>query len=182
MFSLKVNQEIELQLLQLRDAEELYQLVDSNRRHLRQWLPWVDSMNSPLQYHSIIPMWLKQFADNNGFNLGIRYNKILVGSLGFHHIDWHNEQTSIGYYLAEQAQGRGIMTKSVQALLNYAFYDLGLNRIEIRCGTRNIASRSIPVRLGFTEEGLIRDGEKLNGFFHDLIVYGLLAREWRNLS
>jgi ribosomal-protein-serine acetyltransferase len=178
LFTLKVDQEIELQLFQLHHANELFDLVDKNRSHLRTWLSWVDSMDSPFQYHSIIPIWLKQFADNQGFNLGIRYKGYLVGSIGLHHIDWRNKQTTIGYYLGEGYQGKGIMTRAVQALLNYVFFDLKLNRVEIRCGEGNYKSRRIPERLGFIQEGSIRDGENLYGRYHNLIVYGILERDW----
>ncbi|MBU8880058.1 GNAT family N-acetyltransferase [Bacillus sp. FJAT-29790] len=180
MFTLKVDQEIELQLFQLHHSEELFQLVDRNRYHLRRWLPWVDTMSSPVQYHSIIPMWLKQFADNNGFNTGIRYHGKLVGAAGFHQVDWNNKQTSMGYYLAAGYEGKGIMTRTVQALVNHAFLDLQLNRVEIRCGVRNMKSRAIPERLGFAQEGIIRDGEFLYDHYHDLAVYSMLAREWGN--
>lgn len=178
MFTFKVDHEIELQLFQIHHSEELYHLVDSNRRHLREWLPWVDTMTSSYQYHTIIPMWLKQFTDNMGFNAGIRFRGRLVGGIGFHHIDWNNSQTSIGYYLSEEAQGFGIMTRAVQALINYAFFELGLNRIEIRCGEKNQKSRAIPERLGFIKEGILRDGEKLNGHFHNLVVYSMLSKQW----
>ncbi len=178
MFSLKVDQEIELQLFQLQHAQELFEVVDLNRDHLRRWLPWVDGMTSPLQYHSIIPMWLKQFADNNGVHTGIRFRGQLVGTIGFHHMDWTNSQTSMGYFLSKNAQGYGIMTKSAVALINYAFYELGLNRIEIRCGEHNLKSRAIPERLGFTMEGMIRDGERIHRTFHNLIVYSMLSHEW----
>lgn len=179
MFTMRIDQDIELQLFQLHHSERLFQLVDENRFYLRKWLPWVDAMNSAFQYHSIIPIWLKQFADNNGFNAGIVYKGELVGSIGLHNIDWHNRQTSIGYYLAESAQGHGIMTRTVQGVLNYIFYELGLNRAEIRCGEKNEKSRSIPERLGFAMEGKIREGEQLYGRFHDLIVYGMLAADWK---
>lgn len=178
MFTLKVDEELELQLFQLQHANELFALVDRNRHHLREWLPWVDTTTSAVQYNSIIPMWLKQFADNNGFNAGIRYKGELAGSIGFHQIDWHNKQTSIGYFLGEGFQGKGIMTRSVQALVNYSFYDLRLHRIEIRCGIGNHKSRAIPERLGFKQEGIIRDAEFLYDHYHDLAVYGLLYREW----
>ncbi|WP_404331101.1 GNAT family N-acetyltransferase [Mesobacillus maritimus] len=181
MFTLKVDEEIELQLLELQYATELYWLVDSNRLYLREWLPWVDNMVSPASYHSIISLWLKQFSENNGFNAGIRYKGQLVGSIGLHHIDWNHSQTSIGYYLAQSAQGKGIMTRVVKAVLNYIFFSLGLNRVEIRCGVNNYKSRAIPERLGFTQEGIIRDGENLYGKFHDLAIYGMLSREWHNL-
>lgn len=179
MFTLKIDQDIELQLFQLHHSDELYRLVNTNRDHLRVWLPWVDSMTSSFQYHSIIPTWLKQFADNLGFNTGIRYRGKLVGAIGFHHIDWHNSQTSMGYYLSEEAQGHGIMTRAVQALMNYAFFELGLHRIEVRCGEQNVKSRAIPERLGFVQEGVIRDGERLNGKFHNLVVYSMLSSEWK---
>ena len=178
MFTLKVDQDIELQLFQLHHGKELFSLVDRNRHYLREWLPWVDDIASHYQYETIIPMWLKQFADNNGFNLGIRYRGQLVGSIGLHYIDWRNRHTSIGYYLAENAQGNGIMTRTVCALLNYAFYTLGLNRVEIRCGEYNMKSRAVPERLGFILEGKIRDGEYIHKGFHDLFVYGMLARDW----
>lgn len=178
MFTLKVDNEIELQLFQRHHALKLYQLVENNREHLRQWLSWVDSMNSPYQFESIIPVWLNQFAEDNGCNIGILYNGDLVGSIGLHQMDWHNSMTSIGYYLAKNAEGHGIMTRSVQALLNYAFFQLGLNRVEIRCGVYNKKSRAIPERLGFVREGIIRDGEQLYGRFHDLIVYSMLSRDW----
>ncbi|KAB2337103.1 GNAT family N-acetyltransferase [Cytobacillus depressus] len=180
MFVLKVDQDIELQLFQLHHCEELFQLVDHNRNHLREWLPWVDNMTSPIQYHEIIPIWLKAFAENNGINAGIRYKGQLAGCIGFHQIDWTNKQTSIGYYLGRGFERKGIMTRTVQALVNYAFLDLNLNRLEIRCGVGNKKSRAIPERLGFVQEGIIRDGEYLYNHYHDLVVYGMLARDWGN--
>jgi ribosomal-protein-serine acetyltransferase len=182
MFTLKVDQEIELQLFQPHHASKLFQLVEDNRRHLDEWLPWVENMTSTYHFETIIPIWLQQFSENNGFNVGILYKEKLVGSIGLTQIDWYNKQTSIGYYLSKKAEGHGIMTRSVQALLNYTFFDLGLNRVEIRCGEKNIKSRAIPERLGFVKEGKIREGELLHGHFHDLIVYGMLSKDWKKNS
>jgi ribosomal-protein-serine acetyltransferase len=182
MFTLKVDHEIELQLLQIQDSTELFQLVQRNRSHLRKWLPWVDSMVSSLQYQTIIPEWLKQYANNNGFHAGIRFKGKLAGVIGLHFIDWYNKQTTIGYYLGKEFEGYGIMTRTVKALLHYIFSHLFLNRVEIRCGVFNDKSRAIPERLGFVMEGVIRDGEFLHDHFHDLAVYGLLARQWADRS
>ncbi|WP_312472367.1 GNAT family protein [Neobacillus sp.] len=179
MFTLKVDHDIELQLLERHHAFNLFQLVEENRDHLREWMPWVDSMNSLYQFESIIPVWLTQFAENSALNVGILYKGDLVGSIGLNQMDWYNSTTSIGYYLAKKAEGHGVITRSVQALLNYCFFQLGLNRVEIRCGVKNKKSQAIPERLGFVKEGIIRDGEQLNGRFHNLIVYSMLAREWK---
>jgi ribosomal-protein-serine acetyltransferase len=178
MFTLKVDNEIELQLFQQQHALRLFQLVEENRDHLREWLPWVDSMTSPFHIESTIPYWLTQFAENTGLNTGILYKGELVGSIALQQMDWHNGVTSIGYYLSKKAEGNGIITRCVKALLNYSFYQLGLNRVEIKCGEKNTKSRAIPEKLGFVKEGKIRDGEQLYGRFHDIILYSKLAREW----
>ena len=89
--------------------------------------------------------------------------------------------TSLGYYLAEDAGGKGIMTRSVKAVLHYAFENLKLNKIEIRCGVGNAKSRAIPERLGFKLDGILRDEEWLYDHFHDIAVYSLLASEWKEI-
>ncbi|HAQ07115.1 MAG TPA: RimJ/RimL family protein N-acetyltransferase, partial [Bacillus bacterium] len=137
MFTLKADSDVLLHLFQHHHADELFWLVDSNREYLLRWLPWVSGMQSPADYHSIIEMWLKQFADGKGYNLGIRYKGLLAGSISLHGVDWTNYQASMGYYLSETMQGKGIMTRAAQTVLNHAFLGLGLNRIEIRCGIGN---------------------------------------------
>ena len=174
-----VDPEISVELYTQQQARELFWMVDSNRRHLREWLPWIDNVDSPASMEFLIPQWTRQFQENNGFCAGIRYHSRLAGTISLNQIDWVNSQTSVGYYLFQQAQGRGIMTRTVSALLTNVFNHLGLNRVEIRCGEGNRKSQAIPEKLGFKKEGLIRDGEFLHNTYHNLIIYGMLKREWR---
>ncbi|GAA0501503.1 GNAT family protein [Salinibacillus aidingensis] len=179
MFTFTIDKNLELKLLEHKDSKELFELVHHNRSYLRQWLPWVDKMNSPDDYKPVIDMWLKQFADNDGFQAGILYNKELAGMIGYHGIDWGNKQTSLGYWIAEDYQGKGIITRAAKGLLDYSFKEYKLNRVEIRCGVNNKKSRAIPERLHFTQEGIQRDGENLYGQFHDIVLYSMLARDWK---
>ncbi|ARF17023.1 GNAT family N-acetyltransferase [Sporosarcina ureae] len=179
MFIHPVTEDISLKLVGQEDAEELFTLVDESREHLREWLPWVDSMTDAEQYGPIIHAWLRQFAEEDGFQAGIMYKGDLVGFAGFHSINYANRQTSIGYWLAQDYQGKGIMTAVVSALVDYAFEGYDLHRVEIRCATENIRSQAVPERLGFKKEGVIRDGEFLYDHYHDLIVYGMLENEWK---
>ena len=71
------------------------------------------------------------------------------------------------------------MTRACSALGTHAFDALGLSRVEIRCATENEKSRAIPERLGFTQEGTLRQAEWLHDHFVDLTVYGMLAGEWK---
>lgn len=174
----KIDSDLELHLFQEHHAKELFLLVETNRTHLRKWLPWVDGMIFPEHFLAAIKRWEQLYYERRGVYMGIRYRNELIGSINLHGIDWSNSQASMGYYLAKTLQGKGIMYKAAKGMIRIAFHDLGLNRVEIRCGKKNTKSQAIPSKLGFHAEGMIRDGEYLNGHFHDLIVYGLLAREW----
>lgn len=178
MFVLCVDQDICLQILDVPHCEELYALVDRNRNYLRKWLPWVDEMTSAQVYEPIIKEWQNQLSAHQAFQTGIRYRDKLVGMVGFHSIDWNNRKASLGYWLAQDYQGIGIMTRSCVTMINYAFTLYNLNRVEIQAGVENLKSRAIPERLGFTYEGCIRDGEFLYDHYIDLIMYGMLKRDW----
>ncbi|PKG25408.1 GNAT family N-acetyltransferase [Niallia nealsonii] len=181
MFQLQVNNDIKLRLLEIHDASAIFQLIDQDRLYLREWLPWIDLVLFPQQYSTIIPIWHKQYAENKGFEAGIFYKDKLVGMISLQQVDWQNRQASIGYFLASSAQGKGIMTNTVAAVLNYAFYYLNLNRIEIRCGLKNKKSMTIPEKLLFTKEGVIREGEFLYDHYHDLVLFSMLEKEWQQL-
>lgn len=179
MFRYKIDHEVELRLFQEHQAELLFELVDENRDHLREWLPWVEGNQSAEDTREFIARSIDRFAQENGFASGIWYKKKLVGCIDLHEIDWLNIQTSIGYWLSASVQGKGIMTRACRGLIDYAFQELELNRIEICCATENQKSRAIPERLGFRQEGVVRQTQRINDRFVDLVVYGMLAGEWR---
>jgi ribosomal-protein-serine acetyltransferase len=178
MFSRELGGGIGLRLLGERDAAEVFALVDRNREHLRRWMPWVSEGYSVDDATRWLRSSLEQLARNDGFQAGITVGGSLAGAIGFHAIDWSNRKTTIGYWLSADAQGRGVMTTACRALVDHALVELGLNRVEIRCGTGNVRSRRIPERLGFTLEGVARETEWLYDHFLDLAVYSMLARDW----
>ncbi|MER2059060.1 MAG: GNAT family protein [Niallia sp.] len=177
MFSFKVDEHISIELLQQNNKEELFELIDKNREHLRKWLTWVDKRKTAADFESIIPIWIKNYAENNGFDAGIRYHGKLVGMVGLHYIDWKNSATSIGYFLSEDAEGKGIITKSLSVLLNYLMDTLHINRIEIQCALNNRKSQLIPERLGFVKEGVKRQGQWLYDHYEDLVTYSLISKD-----
>ncbi|HEU5140747.1 MAG TPA: GNAT family protein [Bacillales bacterium] len=179
MFTYRLDEESYLKLLDLEDTKAVFALVDSNRDHLRQWLPWVDDTRNAADSRVFIEGAKKQFAENNGFQVGIWYKGELAGVAGFHEMDWKDRKTEIGYWLGESFQRNGLMTKTCRALLDHAFGSLELNRVEICCGTGNVKSQGVPERLGFTKEGTIRDNERVNGRFISHHVFGLLRSEWK---
>lgn len=172
--------DISLRLLEPRHADALFALVDANRRHLRPWLPWLDANVAVSDTLQFIQMTQRQFADNTGFVAGIWYCGEVAGVIGHNRIDWENRISWPGYWLAEGFQGKGIVTKSCRALINHAFSELNLNRVDIRCAVENSKSRAIPERLGLRQEGVIRQAEWLYDKYVDHVVYGVLTDEWQS--
>ncbi|MFX4300808.1 GNAT family N-acetyltransferase [Alicyclobacillus tolerans] len=84
----------------------------------------------------------------------------------------------MGYFLGKDYKGKGIITTSVRALLDYIFDVLILNRVVTQCAAENMKSRAIPDRLGFQQEGIARDGQWLYNRYVDLVNYSLLKRDW----
>jgi ribosomal-protein-serine acetyltransferase len=179
VFGYKLGENTQLRLLEERHGEQLADLTDRNREHLRAWLPWVDADRTVEDSKNFIRGALKQFAANNGFQAGIWHEGRLAGVVGYHAIDWENRSTALGYWLGKEFQGRGLATAACRALVDHAFEDLGLNRVSIACATENKSSCAIPERLGFRREGIRRQAEWLYDHFVDHVVYAALASEWQ---
>lgn len=181
MFSHTIDDELLLRLPEERFSEEATALIRENSRHLSEWLPWVTEGFSVEDAREFVRRNLRQFADNQGFSTQIVWRGRVAGQVGFNTIDWANRSTEIGYWLAAEFQGRGIMTRSCRALVAYAFDTLKLNRVAIHCATTNAKSRAIPERLGFRQEGIFRQAEWVHDHYNDLVVYSMLAAEWASL-
>jgi len=161
------------------DAEEIYVQVDRNRQRLREWLPWLSDGYSLTEAKEFATRCQRDNADRVSLTTCIRLEGRICGAIGLHRIDRLHRNTSIGYWLAEEYQGRGIMTAACAALVTHAFHEYGLHRVEIRCATGNDRSRAIPLRLGFTEEGVLHEVEWLYDHWVDLRVFAMLERNWR---
>lgn len=174
-----VDDEVELRLVMEGDEEEIFRATEAHRAYLREWLPWVDSTRGVEDTRAFVLRSLEQARLSDGFQTRILYRGAFVGMIGYLYHDWTNLRTEIGYWLSQDRQGRGIMTRAAKALVDFAFDNLGLNRVEIRAATDNRRSRAIPERLGFVQEGILREAAWLNDRFIDLVIYAQLRNEPR---
>lgn len=167
-----------LRLLEEGDADELYSMVEANRVYLARWMPWAEkqTLDGTLEF---IRTTRKQLADNQGFHTAICEQGKIIGTIGYHRLDWEHLRTSVGYWIAEQSQGRGTVTRATAALVSHAFAIWKLNRVEVRAGVANKRSRAVPERLGFMQEGVLRQAERVGNRFVDDVVYSILADEWK---
>ena len=180
MFSFTVDDDIELRLLEKHHAEELFELVDRNRDHLGRWFPWEAQTREVADTLQFINGVRQGYADNEAIPTGVWFQGDIAGTLSLFDINWKVGSAEIGYWLGAGYEGRGIITRSCQALISYAYEALDLNRIVICCRPDNTRSSAVAKRLGFTYEGTLRQVARHNDKLHDREVYSLLRGERQN--
>ena len=179
MFSYELDEHLRLEPPKLEHAEAAARVVQENLAHLKPWMPWaVDDygLEHALQW---IELSEKAATEDGTFGCVIMLDDNFIGSLGIHRLDVQNKHTALGYWIDHRYQGKGIVTRCVSVLIDYLFDKMELNRVQINCNVENVRSRAIPERLGFTQEGILRQVELVNDRFGDWAVYGLLSCEWR---
>ena len=169
-----------MELIDATHSLSIFTMVDQNRFFLRHWLAFVDKMDSVNFAENFVLGTMKRNQDGQEYAFVIKDKDIPVGRIGIYKIDTQNKIGEIGYWLIEEAQGRGIITSACKTLVDFCFQDLNLHRIEIKCGTENYKSQAVPMKLGFKKEGIIREGEWLHEKYIDLYLYSLLKSEYKN--
>ena len=176
--TIEVDKEIKLTQLEQSDAKDIFETIDSQREYLGRWLPFVAFTREISDSEKFVDSVVNAPEGRAEYVFSIRKKKQFVGLIGFKDTDRLNRKTEIGYWLSEKFQKQGIITKSVDRLCDFAFQQLGINRIQIKCAVGNKLSSNIPKRLGFKLEGVERQGELLTGgVYTDLEIYSKLKSE-----
>ena len=178
MFSFRIDDNLTLRLPEKGDAETVTAAVHKNLKRLQEWMPWaVDDYSTE---HALD--WIKRsrdgYAENGEFTALILHDGRFIGSIGIHDLDLVNRHASIGYWIDQDHEARGIITRCCRDLIEYLFGTMELKRVQINCAIENVRSRAVPERLGFTLEGKLRQNEILKHKSVDWAVYGLLKSEW----
>jgi [ribosomal protein S5]-alanine N-acetyltransferase len=120
---------------------------------------------------------IAQLADARRYTIVLNEHTI-IGTCGFNYIDPANQRGEIGYELGKKYWRKGYMNQALQILLQEGFFRLYLNRIEAKVEPGNHASRMLLQKIGFQLEGTLRQYEKLDGVFLDMIFYSLLKTDY----
>jgi len=102
----------------------------------------------------------------------------LCGTCGLFSWNRNWRRCVIGYELAAQAQGQGLMREALTAIISWGFNNMQLNRIEAQIHPHNHASLKLATKLGFVQEGRLREVGYWGGEYHDMFQFSLLRREW----
>lgn len=180
MIRIKVDEELELRTVTPSAAQTIFNSIKRSKGHLGRWLPFVDLTKSVADTRRFIKNTANSRCTKKDMLFQITVRNDFAGLISLKEIDKLNSKAEIGYWLDAAMVGKGIMSRSCKALVDYAFEELALNRIFIKTAVKNKKSAAIPINLGFSKEGIERDGELLNGKFQDLIVFSILKDEWKS--
>jgi len=164
------------------DARLLAESVSESTEHLKPWIPWAHDEPEPfVEKEKRLVRFRGMFDLSENYVYGI-FNKEetkLFGGTGLHPRLGDNE-LEIGYWIHKDYVRRGLVTESTAALIKVAFEIIHIHRIEIHCDPVNIASASVPRKLGFTHEGTLRAKTPFLDRWRDTMIWGLLDSEYPN--
>lgn len=178
MFSHSLDTYTELRLLEDRFAPELFALIDKNRAHLRNWMPWVDATRRVEDSREFSRLSRDRFAAGVALEAGIWLGGKQAGVIGVVNSTL-GPVAELGYWVGVDFEGKGLVTRASRSLLQHVFMALGVDRVVIRVAVDNVRGHAVPQRLGFVNEGVARHGAWVNGVPQDITIYSMLAKEWR---
>ncbi|MFB4214057.1 GNAT family N-acetyltransferase [Shouchella sp. JSM 1781072] len=160
------------------DGEKLFESVQFSKADLSPWLPWVNQITTVSQAEEAVQFAYQQFIDLHDlrFHLFERHSLAFIGSVGFHEIKWSVPRMEIGYWLDSRYQGKGYMIEAIKPLLPFAFNQLSVHRLELRCDPLNKKSRTVAEKLDFKLEAILKENERatLSNGYADTCVYAML--------
>jgi ribosomal-protein-alanine N-acetyltransferase len=160
------------------DAPALF-AIHSNAGHM-QWFgsdPLTD-LNGALELVKLFAGWRQQANPGTRWGIELKDRPGLVGTCGL--FGWNRgwSKCTLGYELSPEATGQGLMREALEAVIPWGLAAMKLNRIEALVHERNAASLGLLARLGFVQEGRLRQVAFWNGQHHDMLQLSLLAAEW----
>ena len=166
------------------DGVEMNSAIRETYDGLKLWMPWADHIPEVDETEINRVRAYANYLEGNDFNVQSylkETGEFAVGS-GLHRGDRKVPSHEIGYWCRQRFQGQGYVAETVRALTKVGFEHMKANRIEIRCDSRNDASRKTAERCGFIKEAEMRnDTLGTDGSLRSSLVYSLIPEDFARL-
>lgn len=147
-----LTQRLAIRPVQPGDGKQLFAQVDSNRKELSKWLPWVDFVRCEEDSEITARTFYADFILRKAFHFTVCLNDQIIGGVGLSYINWKIRRMNLGYWCSAQHQGKGYITEAISAMTDFAFYQLNGQKLQILCDSENIKSIGVAERCGFVLE------------------------------
>jgi len=185
MFSFLLSDDIALVPRTPSLAEAYHDLLAANHERIARWEPWAAAPPVLAETRAFIEASAQNWIAGTELPVVIAVRQDgqwqLVGSVGLR-IDRYSRSGELGYWVDGAHEGRGLVSRAVAAVLDQAFGPLGLDRVSLHTDVANQRSRALARRLGFVEEGTLRQGLAFPAERRDAVAYSLLSAEWSRAS
>ncbi|KIX77874.1 GNAT family N-acetyltransferase [Streptomyces sp. JL4002] len=178
MFSIDLADDAQLFPLEARHAEEFFAHIERGREFIGRYVGFPDRSTDVEAARAMLATYAVKAAEDGARFFGIRLEGTLVGGVLFPAFDAAAGNCEIGCWLEPSAAGRGLVTKACRVLIDYAFGERGMHRVEWHAATGNKKSLAVAERLGMTREGVMRQNHLHRGVRQDTEVWSILADEW----
>jgi ribosomal-protein-alanine N-acetyltransferase len=168
-----------LRQMTLEDADFVFQHFSDSA--VSRYLMDEPPLTEYAQAQEIIQFFLEPEAKTHNRWIMVRkVDQQPVGTCGFHKWDKRCFRAEIGYDLSPSFWGHGYMVEALRTVIAHGFAEMKLNRIEALVYVGNDRSIHLLQKLGFKQEGVLRDYFYLDGKFHDHYLFALLQKEWKS--
>lgn len=177
-FGLNIGNGFQLIIPELGMATEVYKLIESDRKHLRNFLDFVDDYTDVSSQISYLKLKMQGVANGTDKLFFIAQEDKIIGCINLHNIDIKISKAEIGYWIHSSYTGKNIVTKAVKTLCDYSFNILGLNKLVIFADVNNSASNAVALKSNFKFVGVKVQDAFLHDEFKDLNEYYLLKSDF----
>ncbi|MBB5122070.1 GCN5 family acetyltransferase [Streptomyces eurocidicus] len=179
MYAISLGDGAELCPLEPWQAEEFLAHVDRGREFIGRYNGLPDAVTDLESAGAFLRTYAERAAADTGRLHGIRADGTLVGAVLFRRLDVAQGIAEAGCWLEPSAVGRGLVTRAVRAIIDWAVEERGIHRVEWWVSAGNEPSIAVARRLGMTKDGVLRESYLYRGKRHDEEIWSVLAPDWR---
>jgi ribosomal-protein-serine acetyltransferase len=158
-------------------AESIWRAIEASLPELRPWMAWAPTADLA-STRSFAEEEMKAWGSSS-WTFTIVVDDEVAGGVGLNRHDPLLSCAQLGYWIRSDLAGRGLVTEAAGLVVDFAFRELKLHRLELRAVPGNLGSVRVAERLGFSRGGVLRDGSRGEGGFHDVLVFDLLESDDR---
>ena len=170
-----MSADIEIRPYQARDAAAFHEAACESVESLAPWMPWCHPGYTMEEAKAWVESQISAFAEGDEYEFVVVDGEgRLLGGCGINQIDWNHRRANLGYWVRSTEGGRGVAVEAVRQLVEWAFENTELDRLEVVVATGNARSLRVAEKAGAVHECVQRKRLVLRGVGHDAVMFSFV--------